>query len=68
MPGGNWKYLALVTEVGLVLAVCIGGSLLAGVLLDRWLHTSPVLAVLLLFAGIGAGFRQVFRLLVPKDK
>ena len=68
MPEGYWRYLALVGEVGLVLVACIGGGLLAGVLLDRWLHTGPVLSLVLLFAGIAAGFLQVYRLLVPKDK
>ena len=65
---GYLKYLALVGEVGLVLVVCIGGGLLAGVLLDRWLGTGPALSLVLLFAGIAAGFMQVYRLLLPKDK
>jgi len=65
---GYWKYLALVSEVGLVLVACIGGGLVAGVFLDRWLHTGPALTVVLLFVGIGAGFLQVYRLLLPKDK
>jgi F0F1-type ATP synthase assembly protein I len=65
---GYWRYLALVGEVGFILAVCIGGGLLAGVLLDRWLGSSPALTLVLLLAGIAAGFLQVFRLLLPKDR
>ncbi|MBN1916999.1 MAG: AtpZ/AtpI family protein [Verrucomicrobia bacterium] len=65
---GYLKYLALVGEIGLVIAGSIGGGLLAGVLLDRWLGTSPVLTVVLLLAGIAAGFLQMFRLLLPKDR
>ena len=65
---GYWKYLALVSEVGLVLVACIGGGLLAGLFLDRWLHTGPALTVLLLLTGIAAGFLQVFRLLLPRNK
>jgi ATP synthase protein I len=65
---GYLKYLALVGEVGVVIAASIGGGLLAGVLLDRWLGTGPVLTVVLLLAGIAAGFLQMFRLLLPRDK
>ena len=65
---GYWKYLGLVSEIGLVLVACIGGGLLAGIYLDRWLHTSPALTLVLLFVGIGAGFLQAYRLLLPKDK
>lgn len=68
MPQGYWRYLALVGEVGLVLVVCVGGGLLAGVLLDGWLHTGPVLSLVFLFGGIAAGFLQVYRLLLPKDR
>ena len=68
MPQGYWRYLALVGEVGLVLVVCVGGGLLAGVLLDGWLHTSPVLSLVFLFGGIAAGFLHVYRLLLPKDR
>ena len=65
---GYWRYLALVSEVGLILVACIGGGLLAGVLLDRWLGTGPALTLVLLLAGIAAGFLQVFRLVLPRDK
>ena len=65
---GYVKYLALVGEVGLVLVACIGGGLLAGVLLDRWLWTSPAFTLVLLFAGIAAGFLKMFRLLWPRDR
>lgn len=65
---GYLKYLALVGEVGLVIVGSIGGGLLAGILLDRWLGTSPVLTVVLLLTGIAAGFLQMFRLLLPKDR
>ena len=61
MPGDSWKYLALVGEVGLILAASIGGGLLAGVVLDRWLRTEPVLTVVFIIVGIAAGLLQVFR-------
>jgi F0F1-type ATP synthase assembly protein I len=65
---GYLKYLALVGEVGLVLVASIGGGLLAGVLLDRWLGVSPAFTLVLLLAGIAAGFIKIYRLLLPKDR
>ncbi len=47
----------LVTE--LVAAVIVGGAV--GWALDRVLGTSPVLLILMFFAGIAAGFRNVLR-------
>jgi ATP synthase protein I len=65
---GYLKYLALVGEVGLILVVCVGGGLLAGLLLDRWLGTGPALMLVLLVAGVAAGFMQVYRLLLPRNR
>jgi ATP synthase protein I len=47
----------LVTE--LVAAVIVGGAV--GWALDRVLGTSPILLILMFFAGVAAGFRNVLR-------
>jgi len=51
--------MALELPFVLVSAIVVGGGL--GYLLDRWLHTKPVL--LLVFGGLGfyAGVRDVLR-------
>ncbi len=38
-----------------------GGGLI-GWLLDRWLHTSPWLLLVMLFLGIGVAFRNIYRI------
>lgn len=54
---------------GLALAMRVGGDLASGVLvgaglgilLDRWLGTSPVLCIVFFLLGAGAGFRNIIR-------
>jgi len=65
---GFLRYLALVGEVGVVFVACIGGGLLLGVVLDKWLKCSPALTILLLLTGIATGFLRVFRLLLPRER
>jgi len=49
----------------LVGAVVVGG--LIGYLLDRWLHTKPILMVVLGFLGFFGGLRDVLRRLPADD-
>ena len=53
--------MGLAFRVGIELAagLFVGGGL--GWLLDRWWHTSPVMLILLFFAGAAAGMVNVFR-------
>ena len=51
-----FKSLALLTEIGLVLVICIGGGLLLGVYLDGKLGTKALFTIILLLVGIGSGF------------
>ncbi len=54
-PVKIWTQVGLYTSLGFILpAGAVAGSA-AGWLLDRWLHTSPVLAVILGFVGAAAG-------------
>ena len=61
-----FKSLALLTEVGLVLVICIGGGLLLGIYLDRKLETKALFTIALLFIGIGSGFWTVYRMVFPR--
>lgn len=61
-----FRSLALVTEIGLVLVVCIGGGLLLGVHLDRKLETRALFTISLLLIGIGSGFWSVYRMVLPR--
>ncbi len=60
------KYLGLVTELGLMAVICIGGGLLLGVWLDKKLGTRALFTILLLLLGIGAAFVRVYQMVAPK--
>ncbi len=55
--GKGYKYLA----AGLRFAGGIVVFLFAGLLLDRWLHTTPLFLLVGTFAGAGLGFVSVYR-------
>ena len=61
-----FKSLALLTEIGLVLVICIGGGLLLGVHLDSKLGTKALFTIALLLVGIGSGFWTVYRMVFPR--
>jgi ATP synthase protein I len=60
--------LAMVMELPMIMigSVVIGGGL--GYLLDRRLHTSPVLALILGMLGFGAGVWEIIRRLSRSEK
>ena len=60
-----FKSLALLTEIGLVLVICIGGGLLLGIYLDSRLGTKALFTIVLLFTGIGCGFWSVYKMVFP---
>ena len=61
-----FKSLALLTEIGLVLVICIGGGMLLGVYLDKILGTKALFTILLLLIGIASGFWSVYRMVFPR--
>jgi len=67
-PASIWGQVGLYTSLGFILpAGALAGSAL-GWLLDRWLHTSPVLTVILGFLGTAAGLTEVLRILGRAEK
>jgi F0F1-type ATP synthase assembly protein I len=58
--------MAMELPVIMIACVVIAGG--AGYLLDRWLHTSPLLTLLLGFLGFGAGVWDIIRRLSRAEK
>jgi ATP synthase protein I len=63
-----WAQIGLYTSLGFILPAGAVAGCAGGWYLDRWLHTSPLLAVLLGFAGAAAGFIEVLRILRRTEK
>jgi F0F1-type ATP synthase assembly protein I len=62
-PGRVGGYLALFSEIGLVLLVMTLGGVLVGYWVDMNLGSLPVFVLIGLFAGLGAGAVGVKRLI-----
>ena len=54
------KAFALLAQMGITIAVCIGLSILIGYYLDRFLGTSPWLLLLFILFGIIAAIKSIF--------
>ena len=63
--GGKRKFIismAYASSVGIAMALAVIGSFFLGLWLDRQLGTEPWFTLLLLLAGIAAGFRNLYHL------
>ena len=62
-PGKGGAYLALFSEIGIVLLVTTLAGTLAGYWLDKQLGTIPVFVLVGLLVGMSAGARVAYRLI-----
>lgn len=58
--------LGIGLRVGVELVSALAVSVLIGWLLDRWLHTSPILLAVFVLLGGAAGVANVYRLMGPQ--
>ena len=59
-----WQYLrkgfALMTLVGLRIAICVALGVFLGRMLDKYLGTSPIFIIALSLLGAGAAFKLIY--------
>lgn len=67
-PSSGATQVAMAMELPVILIACVVIAGGAGYLLDRWLHTSPLLTLILGFLGFGAGVWDVIRRLTRSEK
>jgi ATP synthase protein I len=67
-PSGALRQLSLAMELPFTLigSVIVGGGI--GYLLDRWLHTSPALALILGALGFAGGVWEIIKRLTREEK
>jgi ATP synthase protein I len=67
-PGGTIKQVALAFELPFMLVgpVVLGGAI--GYFLDRWLHTKPLLLIVLGILGVIVGVRDAVKSAGAQDK
>lgn len=58
---GLWRYLILLTEIGLTIAVSVTIGYVVGDYLDRLLRVSMVFTFVGSFLGVVAGFYNVYK-------
>ena len=74
MPSRHSKQSAIFAQaayyagLGFVLPGGLAVGYFFGWILDRWLHTAPVLAVLMAILGAAAGFIEILKILGRAEK
>jgi F0F1-type ATP synthase assembly protein I len=63
-----WAQIAFYTSLGFILPAGAVGGYVLGWLLDDWLHTKPILGVVLAMLGAAGGFLEVLRILTRAER
>ncbi|MDY5436049.1 AtpZ/AtpI family protein [Peptostreptococcus porci] len=59
------RSFSLISQLGIIVVVCIFGCGFFGRFLDLKFSTSPVFTLIFIFIGIGSAFCGVYRTLLP---
>jgi ATP synthase protein I len=65
---GWMRQVALAVQLPLMLVAPVGVGAAMGYLLDRWLHTAPVLMIVLIIFGFAVGVRDTLKSVDKEEK
>ena len=65
---GLWKTVGAVSGLGFVLFASIGSGYFLGWLLDRWLGTTPIFALVAACLGLAGGLIEILQILKRVEK
>ena len=65
---GLWEQVGFYSSLGFIVPAGAAGGFGLGWVLDRWLHTSPLFALILCVVGAGAGVIDLLRILTRAEK
>jgi F0F1-type ATP synthase assembly protein I len=63
-----WQTVSIYSGLGFVLFGSIGGGYLLGWLLDRWLGTAPIFALIVAGLGLAGGLIKILQILKRVEK
>lgn len=66
--GDLWAQIGLYSSLGFILPAGAVAGYVLGWFLDGWLHTSPVLGIVMGFLGAAGGIFEVLRILTREEK
>ena len=62
------KWMSLLSQVGITMIANIFVGLFIGKYLDKWLGTSPLFLLVLVFVGVFSEIKSVYLLIIKMDK
>lgn len=57
----NFRYLTLITQLGIDIISGIAVGMILGMLLDKWLKTNNIFTIILMLFGIFSGLNLAYR-------
>ena len=63
-----WAQIGFYSSLGFIVPAGAVGGYIAGWALDGWLHTTPVLAIIMTLLGVASGIIEVLRILLRAEK
>ena len=60
--------LSLISQLGIMVLICILGCTFIGKFLDSKLNTSPILTLIFILLGVGGAFMGVYKILIVYTK